>query len=432
MASSARLAKAGHQVALVEAGDRLGGTWSSGSAPTVLSFPAPWRDLFRKSGRSLEEECRRSGLELGPAPPTRHDFADGSVLDLPVGRGEQFEAIQRCCGDRAARAWPELIDSLATVWQQLRFLGLETELADPSRLDRRTRTALWADRSLADLAETLPDQRLRALVADLGYLNGSTPTQTPAHGAVSLFVDSTFGRWQLRPDQTGSAATASAAPLGLSELTALLISRLELRRVRVALNTQVLAIETDRTGVRAVLTRTAEGIESIPAEAVVVCADPWRAYREWLADSRAARRFRVERRAIARTEPAMSPQVDQLLETGPSGRPADFGPSETCQHREDRPPVVEARHQAGSARDLEREPGFVRIRYDYGNARPDREAGVRWQGFASWLDRPPTTSALPGVFLAGPWSRSGQGPDREILSAALASNAVLRSFQTQT
>ena len=59
LASAARLAKAGHQVVLVEASPTLGGalgavsedgyTWDGSATSTLL--PAALRDLFRKSGR---------------------------------------------------------------------------------------------------------------------------------------------------------------------------------------------------------------------------------------------------------------------------------------------------------------------------------------------------------------------------------------------
>ena len=70
LAAAARLAKAGHAVELYERSDELGGTWApyqlqSGvtvdNAPAIIGFPAPWRDLFRKSGRPLEAELGRMG-----------------------------------------------------------------------------------------------------------------------------------------------------------------------------------------------------------------------------------------------------------------------------------------------------------------------------------------------------------------------------------
>ena len=70
LAAAARLAKAGHRVELYERSETLGGSWApyrlaSGvmvdDAPSIIGFPAPWRDLFRKSGRPLEAELARMG-----------------------------------------------------------------------------------------------------------------------------------------------------------------------------------------------------------------------------------------------------------------------------------------------------------------------------------------------------------------------------------
>ncbi len=430
MATSARLAKAGHRVILVEATDRLGGPWTSGPAPSVLAFPAPWRDLFRKSGRTLEEECRRSGLALVAAPPTRHRFDDGSVLELPSGRGDQYEAIQRFAGVRAAESWRELFGGLADLWQHQRQLGLEAELADGFVLDRRTRAALWANRSLSDLAAGLPDRRLASVVSDLGYLQGSTPEETPAFCATTLLVEQTFARWQLvrSPDTAATADPAGADPAGadpagadpagadtgrptaavpLSELADLLAARLELRRVEVRRQTRIGAIEADREGVRTVdLVGAAPG--RIAADAVVACVHPERVYADWLSTGRSSRALRAERRTIRKTEPALAPHTETA---GPENVGASPGAGETHSHRTGSAPVIEA----WSSRPA---------RFDYGRSSPDEAAGLRWHGFDSWLRRPPTRSALPGLFFAGVWCRSGQGPDREVLSAALAAAAA--------
>src|SRR5215217_7911906 len=86
MAAAARLARLGHAVDLYEQAGVLGGSWAPyeladgvlvDDAPAVLGFPAPWRDLFRKSGRPLEAELARSGYALAPAELPRLIFADG-------------------------------------------------------------------------------------------------------------------------------------------------------------------------------------------------------------------------------------------------------------------------------------------------------------------------------------------------------------------
>src|SRR5215207_8378284 len=92
MSVAARLAKLRHTVTLIESADELGGrmrgitidgtTWQTGL--DTVTLPAVFRDLFRKSGRPLENV-----LELTMTSGRRHIFKDKSVLDLPLGnRGD--------------------------------------------------------------------------------------------------------------------------------------------------------------------------------------------------------------------------------------------------------------------------------------------------------------------------------------------------------
>jgi UDP-galactopyranose mutase len=136
LAAAARLAKAGHQVELYERSDRLGGTWApyqleSGvtvdDAPSIIDFPAPWRDLFRKSGRPLEAELGRMGYALEPAGPPTMIFADGAELMLPTDRGGQYAALANAYGPSVAERWQLLLDQLGEVWQALRGLGLPAQ-----------------------------------------------------------------------------------------------------------------------------------------------------------------------------------------------------------------------------------------------------------------------------------------------------------------
>ena len=127
LAAALRLAKARHPVRLYDATDRLGGRWASRTveldghsvvlddAPPVLEFPAPWRDLFRKSGRPLEAELARSGHALVPAAPVRYRFADGTLLSLPTERGAQHAVLRSAFGAGAADRWQDLLDELDEV-----------------------------------------------------------------------------------------------------------------------------------------------------------------------------------------------------------------------------------------------------------------------------------------------------------------------------
>ncbi len=396
LAAAARLAKARHRVTVLEARDRIGGAWApvdlNGTvvdmAPPIFSFPAPWRDLFRKSGRALEAEFARTGEELVPAAPARHVFADGTEFVLPIGRGDQHAAITARWGRPAADRWQALVDGLGDVWQALRPLGIEAELTDRRQLGRPVRHRLWHHQTLAGLARRLEQPQLATIVGDLAYRAGSTPDRTPAFHAVQLYLDRTFGRWT-----AGSGAT----------MVGLLEQRLQLRRVEL------------RTGVRAVGVRvdppavdSTDG--SLTADAVIACCDARQLYDRLLP----RRVARSERRRLHRLPPAITPEI--RLDWA-DGRGTDAGPTETVRHRSGTGPLLEWTRTAGSR--------TLCIGHDYRAGRTD-PTGVGWRGFGSWLDRPPVTSRVSGLFLAGAYSRGGAEPSQQVLSGALAAYACQR------
>jgi phytoene dehydrogenase-like protein len=88
MAAAARLAVAGHRVAVYERGETYGGAvrrferdgFSFDTGPGLLTLPAVYRDLFVKTGKQPLEEC----VELVQVDPSsRHVFPDGTEVALP-------------------------------------------------------------------------------------------------------------------------------------------------------------------------------------------------------------------------------------------------------------------------------------------------------------------------------------------------------------
>lgn len=430
MAAAARLAKMGHRVRLHEATGALGGSWAPyalegrgpdepavtvDDAPAVLTFPAPWRDLFRKSGRPLEAELARSGRGLLPAPAPTYRFADGRGLTLPSDRGEQHEALLRAFGPGAAARWQLLLDSLGDVWQALRPLGLEEEY-DPAAVTRAVGRRLRGRRSLADLAEGLDEPHLRALVRSTAHLRGTTPELAPALSAVDLLVSRTFGRWQVRPDPDAPArppaADGTAADVGRSSvLVETLAARLALRGVDVRLGSRVDAVEVRGTvaGVH-----TDAGLE--PADAVVLSVDPWTAVD--LLPPRATSRLRRSLRGVA---PARLPDAVHTVLDRPDGLDGLAGDgaddvTELVHLDADGVPVLETTRRLSGL--------TVRTVHDHhvGTASPG--AGVSTAGFRGWRRRPGTASGVPRVALAGAASPAGPSPSAVVQSGALAAYAV--------
>lgn len=403
MAAAARLAKAGHTVELLEASETLGGSWAPrldngvwvDDAPGVLGFPAPWRDLFRKSGRPLEAELARMGYSLQPAPAPLYAFADGSRLRLPTDRGEQYETIAETYGTAVAGRWRDLVDGLDTVWQAVRPLGLEAELRGRDQL-RQARRVLRPRLTLDGLADQVGEPHLKAVIASIAYRLGSTPGRTPAWCGVEASINRTFGRWTVQAEPGSGGAGRS------SVLVDALATRLEQRQVRVHLGRPVTALDV-RDG-RVLGVATANG--RIPAAAIICTANPWHTYADLL-DPRLTRRAL---RALSRVAPAMAPDVEHELSAEPTGEV-----TETVLLAADGTPTVHYVRPATG--------GTLRTVQDYRRSTPTPSAGLAWDGFSSWLRRPPITTDIAGLFLAGPFSRGGNGTSQVLLSGALASYA---------
>lgn len=219
VAAAARLAKLGHRVTYVGAPDTVGGHWRV-DLPPVISLPATWRDLFRKSGRALDAELERAGLALVEAPAAIHRFSDGVEFALPAERGAQFGAISSVFGVGAAERWRDLLDEVDGVWAALRSSGIE----EP-RTRQPDRRLLLGGLTLTDLARRVAEPHLGAIIESLGVRCGTDSGRAPALLATRLVVERTFGRWQLA-DEKG--------PLPAERLLGLLTDRLRTRRVEFA------------------------------------------------------------------------------------------------------------------------------------------------------------------------------------------------------
>lgn len=412
-ASAARLAKLGHEVVLLEAGDRLGGAigfveqdgyrWDAG--PTATALPAVVRDLFRKSGRPLERE-----LDLVPVEPMReHRFTDGSVLALPSGsRSVQWEAIDDALGQGLGEQWVDYTQSFAETWALLRRDYLERpwapEHADPGTLALlRSRTSMRRH-----VRKGLSDDRLRAMATTQVVLDGHDPRDVPAWVGMLSYVEQNFGVWTV------------AGGMGL--LAEAMTKRLRERRVDVRLDMPVRDLLV-REG-RAAGVDTDKG--AVDAEVVVCAVDP--------------RRLPALAPFVRRTTPALPPVVTHL---GLRGEVPSL-PHEVVVHG-DATLVVrtsgtapEGRHAwtvlargkvgedvltALARRDIDVRNN-VEVRVD----RSPRELveafagspyGVLWEGRQTLGHKLGTRAPVPGVLCAGAHTTPGAGVPFVGLSAAL-------------
>jgi len=415
LAAAARLAKLGHDLTLLEQGDRLGGalaplsregfTWDRGAHSTLL--PAVLRDLFRKSGRPLERE-----VELVPVDVLRsHRFTDGSTLALPAGRAAQRGAVD-ALGPGLGQRWLDHVASYADTWELLRRHHLEVP-TPPDRVPREVRAVLDGRESLhRRLRRDLRDERLRLVAGHRVVAEGHDLRNVPAWLGVHTYLEQRLGVWTV--------------PGGFSAVADALARRMETRGVDVRTGTTVHDLVVRDGRCVAVATDTGE----VDADAVVCAVDP--------------RRLPTLAPYVAATMPALPPV---LVHLGLTGEVPDVG-HELVLHG-DPLLVVRAGGSAPEGRAAWTVHGRGRIAEDLLDAlartgldvrdrvevRVDRTArsqveaggsamGVLWQGRGTVRRRLGPATPVPGVYAAGAHARPGGGVPMVGLSAALVAEVI--------
>ncbi|WP_434588620.1 phytoene desaturase family protein [Streptomyces sp. A5-4] len=212
MATAARLAVAGHRVAVYERAATYGGAvgrferdgFAFDTGPGLLQLPAVYRDLFAKTGKESLEQC----VGLRPVDPAaRHLFADGTDVSLPnASRAGVVAALDTALGAGAGGRWGEFLTRARDAWDRTRRPLLE----EPLRPDREAlardpypsvprRRVLRRGRAAGTLAEVgeweLSDARLAALLESYALACGLDPRDAPASAAVLPYMEQTFGSW---------------------------------------------------------------------------------------------------------------------------------------------------------------------------------------------------------------------------------------------
>ncbi|MEV0599312.1 NAD(P)/FAD-dependent oxidoreductase [Streptomyces sp. NPDC050315] len=274
MAAAARLAVAGHQVAVWERGETYGGSlrrferagFGFDTGPGLLHLPAVQRDLFVKTGREPLEKLVDL-VQVDPA--SRHVFPDGTDVALPnASRAGVTEALDRALGGGAGERWSALLVRAREAWDRTRRPLLEEPLWPDWRVLGREpypavgRKGLLKRRPARTLAEVaaleLKDPRLIALLESHALAYGFDPRTAPASATVLPYMEQTFGSWYVGG--------------GLRALATALYERCLARKVEFAFGAEVrrLIVKDGRAaGVELADGRVAD------ADMVVAGVDPW-------------------------------------------------------------------------------------------------------------------------------------------------------------
>ncbi|WP_405873675.1 phytoene desaturase family protein [Streptomyces sp. NBC_00005] len=215
MAAAARLAVAGHRVAVYERAETYGGAvrrferdgFGFDTGPGLLTLPAVWRDLFIKTGKEPLEAC----VELVQVDPSaRHVFADGTEVAVPnASRAGVVAALDEALGAGAGGRWGDFLVRAREAWDRTRRPLLEEPLwpdwqvlADREPYPAVPHKRLLRTRRAATLAEVgaweLRDPRLAVLLESHALAYGLDPRVTPASAAVLPYMEHAFGSWYVR------------------------------------------------------------------------------------------------------------------------------------------------------------------------------------------------------------------------------------------
>ncbi|MET9833193.1 NAD(P)/FAD-dependent oxidoreductase [Streptomyces sp. NPDC006385] len=215
MAAAARLAVAGHRVAVYERTRTYGGAvrrfecdgFAFDTGPGLLPLPAVYRDLFIKTGKEPLEAC----VELVQVDPSaRHVFADGTEVSLPnASRAGVVAALGEALGAGTGERWGDFLVRAREAWDRTRRPLLEEPLwpnwqvlAEREPYPSVPHKRLLRTRRAGTLAEVgaweLRDPRLIALLESHALAYGLDPRETPASAAVLPYMEHAFGTWYVR------------------------------------------------------------------------------------------------------------------------------------------------------------------------------------------------------------------------------------------
>jgi phytoene desaturase len=202
LACALHLARAGHDVVVVEQGDAAGGKCARverggfrfDAGPSLLTVPRLVRDLLGDRVELLRVE-----------PITRYRFADGTSVELSADAPRTHEALE-AWSPGAGADWARYLGICAAMWRSS-LAVLEGPPPWPPRRpapgapppDPRDLLRVRPWHTLRTLARaTIRDPRLRLVAERAATYAGADPRRAPAALAVAGYVEHAFGAWHVR------------------------------------------------------------------------------------------------------------------------------------------------------------------------------------------------------------------------------------------
>lgn len=282
LAAALHLAGAGRQVTVLEReavpGGRAGCRQDSGftfdTGPTVLTMPELVDEALGAVGEKLSEHLTLHQLE----PAYQGRFADGSQLLVHTDTDRMADQIAATCSAADAAGYRQLVAYLTKLFdiEMPHFVGRNldspTDLVGPALLQLLRLSPL---RSLASvIGKYVQDDRLRRMFSFQAMYAGLAPADALAIYAVITYFDCVSGVYF--PE-----GGMHAVPRAMADVASH-------HGVDIRYSTPARRIEL--TGDRATAVITADG-ERIPADVVVLNADPPAAYPALLPPEFVPRRF---------------------------------------------------------------------------------------------------------------------------------------------
>ncbi|HUF97910.1 MAG TPA: phytoene desaturase family protein [Ilumatobacter sp.] len=207
LATSIRLAAAGHDVTVLERTPVVGGKlatlheqgYTFELGPTLLTMPHLYDELFALTGKSLADEVDLVRLDR----PFRYVWGPpGTALDVfddDVAFRSELEAFASGAGDE----WDRFRTRAASIWATAERTFMAGPMGSPWSFARRLRNPLDlaridGNRTLAKSAAAhFTDPRLAQMVGRYATYSGSSPYQVPATLACIAHIEREFGCWHV-------------------------------------------------------------------------------------------------------------------------------------------------------------------------------------------------------------------------------------------